>query len=162
MNNIHYIRPVNKFEDLPKPESLGINFNYEIAMSYNEDRSEKDRFGRQYFWVCEHGVWGDEPIINSEHRVSIENTVLPINPTFLHDAIDKWGDEAQILLAIEECSELIQALVQTFRNSKDPDVITEIADVLITVSQMRELFGRKEVDAEIERKIERTKKKLYG
>lgn len=161
-NTIFHIEPTSKYEDLPDPYSLEINFDWQIAISFDMEKSENDKYGRSFFWICQNGEWSESSMEFAGPKIFYENTVLPIDPKFLHDALDKWGDEAQIMLVIEECAELIQALTQTFRNSKDPDVITEIADVLITVSQMRELFGKEEVDKEIKRKIERTKRKLYG
>jgi len=150
--------------DLPNPETLDINFDWQVAMAHDNEKSYDDRYGRKFFWVCENGEWSDDSL---EFNFGIpsdlnKNTLLPIDETFLHDAIHKWGKDSQIMIAMEECAELLTSLAQTFRASKDPNVITEIADVLITVSQLRLIFGKEEVDIEIERKIERTKRKLYG
>lgn len=86
---------------------------------------------------------------------------LPIDEKILIDALEKWGDSSQIYMAIEECGELIVALSHSFRNSKNPNIITEIADVLITVNQLRLIFGEEKVDEEIKLKQERLKLKLY-
>lgn len=88
------------------------------------------------------------------------STTLPIDEQLLKDALIKWGKEAQIMVAIEECSELIMALSQSFRPSKKPDIVTEIADVLIMASQLRLIYGPKKVDAEIVRKLNRLKESL--
>lgn len=60
-------------------------------------------------------------------------------------ALALWGHEAQIGMAIEECSELIKALCKYQRKQGDFDeayeaVIEEIADVEIMLGQMKVLF----------------------
>jgi len=87
---------------------------------------------------------------------------LPIDEQLLKDALSKWGTDSQKLVAIEECGELISALAQSYRVDKTPNVISEIADVLITVSQLRLMYGTEAVDEEIKRKLERVRPKIYG
>lgn len=86
---------------------------------------------------------------------------LPIDKTILHDSLKVWGEDSQIRMAIEECAELIVALSHLYRSSKNTNVISEIADVLITVNQLRLIFDEKLVDEEIIKKQERLKIKLY-
>lgn len=76
-------------------------------------------------------------------------------------ALDVFGTDAQIDKAIEECAELILAL-QHHKSGRSANVVTEIADVLITVGQMRLLFGEKAVDAEIEEKLDRLENRIVG
>ena len=76
-------------------------------------------------------------------------------------AIEKFGQEFQIDMAIEECSELINALCKLRRQRVGPiDVITEIADVQIMCSQLANMFGEKAVANERKRKIERLRKRI--
>lgn len=86
---------------------------------------------------------------------------LPIDEQLLKDALNKWGHDSQVSVAIEECAELITALAQTYRADKNPDVITEIADVLITVWQLRLIFGADKVDEEIKMKQDRLRPRVY-
>lgn len=54
-------------------------------------------------------------------------------------AIKKWGAESQILMAIEEMSELIKALCKyprTINNSTRNDILEEIVDVQIMIEQL--------------------------
>lgn len=75
----------------------------------------------------------------------------------------EYGDDSQIKMCIEECSELINALCKRFRSrGKDADVITEIADVTIMCQQMSLLFGEDEVKDEILRKQERMIDRMKG
>ena len=82
--------------------------------------------------------------------------------------IDAWGGDSQKLMAIEEMAELTQALNKTWRDLDDPekveknrmDVCGEIADVLITVGQMRKMFGAEEVDKMIDFKLRRGSDRL--
>ena len=88
-----------------------------------------------------------------------------------HKMKEVWGEEAQILVAIEECSELAQALVKYIRASreyhgKDPEKLAkaikqvkeEAADVLNCVEQIEEMFGYDEIEKIRGEKVERTMK----
>ena len=57
---------------------------------------------------------------------------------------EKWGVESQILMAIEECSELSVELCHFMRNIKEASVATisdEIADVEIMIEQLKYMFN---------------------
>ena len=83
------------------------------------------------------------------------------NQELLARAIEKWGIEAQQKQVIEECSELITAILQRQRGKcTDADVVTEIADVSIMCEQMKLIYGAHRVDAEIQRKLHRLKERL--
>lgn len=74
-------------------------------------------------------------------------------------AIKKWGRDAQIVMAIEECAELQHALCKFLnnRNEKDLNAIAdELADVEIMIEQLRILFANNgRVDAIKEAKLTR-------
>lgn len=71
-------------------------------------------------------------------------------------AIEEYGESNQKQKALEEMGELTSALVKhNFGRCDTRDVITEIADVMITVSQMAIIFGEEDVTAEINAKIDR-------
>lgn len=76
-------------------------------------------------------------------------------------AVEKFGPESQINMALEECAELIDALCK-FRRERvgTLDVITEIADVQIMCEQLAYMFGEQTVEDERKRKIERLQKRL--
>lgn len=83
------------------------------------------------------------------------------NQELLARAIEKWGIEAQQKQVIEECSELITAILHRQRGKcTDADVVTEIADMSIMCEQMKLIYGSKNVDAEIQRKLNRLKERL--
>lgn len=76
-------------------------------------------------------------------------------------AIEVFGINSQIWMAIEECSELQDALAKFKRGRAKPeDVITEIADVQIMMEQLAIFFGEKEVNDERIRKLERLQKRI--
>ena len=81
--------------------------------------------------------------------------------TVLRRALDTYGADAQIGMAIEECGELIVAL-QHHRRGRAANVVTEIADVLIVAGQMRLLFGAEVVDAEVKGKLGRLEYRMAG
>jgi len=77
----------------------------------------------------------------------------------MRKALETWGLDSQILMAIEEMAELTQALLkQHFREYKPytkEQVIEEIADVEIMMIQMRMIYGNEEIERKIQDKIER-------
>ena len=76
-------------------------------------------------------------------------------------AVEKFGPQSQIDMAIEECAELIDALCKLRRQRAGTiDVVTEIADVEIMCKQLEYMFGEKTVADERERKIARLKKRI--
>jgi len=75
--------------------------------------------------------------------------------------IAKYGRRAQADKCCEEMGELSAALEHYKRGRcKEDAVITEIADVMIVAAQMALYFGKEEVDAEINRKLEKLNQKL--
>lgn len=87
------------------------------------------------------------------------------------DAIDTYGREAQTDICIEECSELIKALLKFRRLPLEErlaakgmkvleNIQEEIADVQIMLWQMELLYGYGCTEHEIERKIDRLKKRI--
>lgn len=72
------------------------------------------------------------------------------------EALDLWGINSQIDICIEEMSELIKELLKHKRGKDNiVDICEEIADVEITVEQMKMIFNRNKA-------VERfTAEKLY-
>lgn len=77
------------------------------------------------------------------------------------EALDTFGMEHQVDKCIEECAELINAL-EKYRRGRalPPEVVTEIADVMITCAQMSIVFGRVAVVHEEARKLKRLEKRI--
>lgn len=62
----------------------------------------------------------------------------------LQTAIDTYGSDAQMLMAIEEMSELTKAICKYFRSNDSratESVIEEMADVKIMLAQLEIMFG---------------------
>jgi NTP pyrophosphatase (non-canonical NTP hydrolase) len=74
-------------------------------------------------------------------------------------AIRRWGVDAQVGMAIEECAELIVALRHVDRG-READVASEVADVLIMCAQMACIVGIDKVASEVERKLSRLSERL--
>lgn len=79
--------------------------------------------------------------------------------SLFEQALDKWGQASQIDMVLEECGELIAALVQ-WRRGRKVNVIEEIADVLLVVHQLRLTFGPEQVDSVANWKLARLKLRL--
>lgn len=88
---------------------------------------------------------------------------IEINEETLKDAIERYGTSAQLDMAIEECSELINS-IEKFRRGRVEvkDVVTEIADVQIMCAQLEIIFGgsSKIVEMERARKMDRLRTRL--
>lgn len=98
----------------------------------------------------------------------------------LQEAIDHYGEESQLDMAIEEMSELTKAICKYKRAVKERerdichstakdvifakgDIVEEIADVLIMLEQLMMIFDCKQVvSATASEKIRRLKEKIDG
>ena len=76
-------------------------------------------------------------------------------------AIKTFGEKAQEDVAIEECSELIQAISHKHRG-REHNIAEEIADVEITLEQLKIINNCREEVAEIRKqKIERLFQRVF-
>ena len=81
----------------------------------------------------------------------------------LEDAIAHYGTRHQIIVAIEELSELQKELCKFLRDNKTDNIAKEIADVEIMLEQMIMLFSsRGIVDKWKQQKVERLNKRING
>lgn len=77
------------------------------------------------------------------------------------EAINKWGKDSQIEMALEEMGELITAINQYKRNRIElKDVCTEIADVQIMMEQLAIIFDENIVKLEKNNKLLRLQKRV--
>ena len=84
--------------------------------------------------------------------------------------LDVWGEESQIVVAIEEMSELTKELCKYKRNeilNKDNKEIVknikeEIADVLNMVEQLENMFGVEEIEKIRQFKFKRAIERMEG
>lgn len=83
----------------------------------------------------------------------------------LQKAVEKWGNEMQIDVCIEELSELIQALCKYKRNKPHAlsNVKEEMADVFIMLRQMKMIFDiypDETIQQHIDFKVNRLKERI--
>lgn len=79
------------------------------------------------------------------------------------DAIGRWGEDSQIVLAIEELAELTKELTKFLRGDGSISKLAEeVADVEIMLEQLRSMFPgvADEADSWREKKLVRLKKRL--
>lgn len=55
-------------------------------------------------------------------------------------AINKWGVESQLDMAVEECAELIKAIQKHRRGGTEIDIIEEVVDVGLMLKQLKLIF----------------------
>lgn len=71
-------------------------------------------------------------------------------------AIDLWGTEEQMSMAIGECGEFLTLFGRRAQNrDTTEDWISEISDVIITMEQMARIFGYDAVQNKIQQKMQR-------
>lgn len=93
---------------------------------------------------------------------------LPKDVEVLQKAIDTYGKEAQVDMAIEEMSELTKALLKErrakpiFKADYTMDIFEEMADVIIMLNQLLMIFchDNNVVQTYIDEKVERLAKRL--
>lgn len=76
----------------------------------------------------------------------------------MRDIIKHYGNENQLLKAIEELNELIDAIKQ-----KNPqNILEELADCIIMIKQIQIIYGfsNQEIDAQIDFKLQRTRQRI--
>ena len=75
------------------------------------------------------------------------------------NAIGNYGESAQMIVAMEECSELIQAISKKLRG-RDTNVEEEVADVEIMLEQLKLMCNESLVEDFKEKKLERLEQRL--
>lgn len=77
-------------------------------------------------------------------------------------ALRKWGIDSQVMMAVEEMSELTKEICKIFRGKGTlDDLADEIADVLITLEQLKLIYKIGDmVDDHIDAKIHRLQERL--
>lgn len=78
-------------------------------------------------------------------------------------ALQKWGFNAQSIMLMEECAELIQAVSKLHRTGNPNAMYEEIADVQIMIEQIIEYYGEVAEDETVkhyEKKLKRLEEKL--
>ena len=79
----------------------------------------------------------------------------------LRRSMNVWGQPSQINMVVEECAELISSIQRYERGRTKPaDVIDEVADVLITLGYLVEVFGEDAVKAQLARKWDRLRERV--
>lgn len=81
------------------------------------------------------------------------------------DALEYYGNNSQVDIAIEEMSELIKELLKNRRGEENRSMIAdEIADVYIMLEQLKFIFGINETELKVnaEFKIQRLKNRIGG
>ncbi len=86
-----------------------------------------------------------------------------VEEEILKKAIHKWGKHAQLLMVLEEMSELQKEILKNINRGKENlnEIIDETADVEIMLDQLKYIFGIHDQVAEhIPLKLEKVKARL--
>jgi NTP pyrophosphatase (non-canonical NTP hydrolase) len=77
--------------------------------------------------------------------------------------IGRWGERAQLYMAIEEMAELTKEIIKYFRGTNNREhIIEETADVILVIEQLKYLFSitDDELQKAIDFKINRVENRL--
>lgn len=147
--------------------------NKEVDCLINEEQQYKDFHYEVDFIgkkatcsICGEELYDEEVIDYNRQQITKELLNSPNTPRNLvfMQLIKKYG-EKQVIVAIEELSELQKELCKALRGKPDIDHITEeLADVWIMFQQMKLYFGidSNEILDVVNMKVERSKKLLLG
>jgi len=85
--------------------------------------------------------------------------MTPSQQYIINKAVNKLNKKDQIMKAAEECCELAQAVLKSNCKENNYAIITEIADVLVMIEQIKVIynFSDEEINDEIDRKLQRLK-----
>jgi len=84
-------------------------------------------------------------------------------PAVLRRAVEVWGEDLQVDIAIEELSELTTELARRQRGRESPvDIREEIADVQLCLDQLKLLYGRDAVAVVEQDKLERLDRRVLA
>lgn len=85
----------------------------------------------------------------------------------LHAAVDTFGRHSQMMMMVEEMSELTKAIIKYHRvtNMRDrpssvQNILEEIADVQIVLDQMKIMFDRQSIEHVEQEKLKRLEKRI--
>ncbi len=90
---------------------------------------------------------------------------IDIDEKIITDSINHYGKEAQSIVCMEECSELIQCISKELRGKSDKNHLAEeMADVMICIKMLQEMYGigTSELEAWIYSKQQRIKERMEG
>jgi len=93
-----------------------------------------------------------------------KSSTVVANLSIYSDAIDIWGEEAQLDMAIEECAELIKAICKRKRGDAwaELKVLEEAADVAITIEQLICMYGKGEYNRLYNEKLEKLRQHILN
>lgn len=107
--------------------------------------------------------------MNTIENISAADIAIARNKQSLNNFLNTYGSSNQIMMALEESGELIQALAKTQRFMKGEDglgdvidhLAEEIADVRIMLAQIEMIFDiDKKIAAHVQEKVNRQNKRL--
>lgn len=149
------------------PVTPAMERDYKECVAMEAKGQEKDCSG------CSLSGGNQECLANNEWVKDDKTSVLPEikDPEVLQKAISKYGNRAQVDMAIEEMSELTKALLKYRRGYFDAtaddllrmrrNIIEEAADVLITVAQVVMIYNYdNEIQAAVDLKVNRLRDRL--
>ncbi len=90
---------------------------------------------------------------------------MKIEPELLKKAVHTWGKQAQLLMVLEEMSELQKEILKNINRGKEnlDEIIDETADVEIMLEQLKYIFDiEQQVTDRIPIKLNKIRVRLEG
>ena len=133
-----------------------------IRKLYIKYKIDRDELGTM--WLIEKQNLADEKLLGKSNIGAYKRKPKILRgknriDAVIYKAINKYGEENQKLIAVEELAELQQALSKHRRGLKH-NVEEEIADVKIMLWQLELMYDKKKIEDWVEKKISRLDKRL--
>lgn len=128
-------------------------------------RSESEAFERTMSRIIKPAEFRVDDAVEQAYRQGYDagrEQAVKCDDLRIEQIATHYGFTSQADMAIEECSELIQAICKLRRGKLEAfeNIKEEVADVLITARQLRYLLDYAEIDAIIEEKLERQMRRI--
>lgn len=93
----------------------------------------------------------------------LEEQLLEVNREITKESIMRYGELEQQIVAMEELSELVQAISKWMRK-KESNIVEEIADVTIMMDNLKVIHGIDDrvIQSVIDDKQQRLKRRMEG
>lgn len=86
---------------------------------------------------------------------------INIDESLIEKCEARWGHDAQLFVAVEECAEFTKAAMKFYnRNGDVVDLMAETADALFLLLQMRYILGEENVDFYLQQTQDKVRRKL--
>ena len=138
-----------KLHDLIVKYDAG-NIGFEPSCTIDLLKSQKAAMGQYLYWLEVRAEVEDVDLSDAVLHLMSRKTKEKSKTKTLEKAIDAYGKDLQLTVAIEEFSELIKEICKNKRGKDNRDsIIEEMADCYIMLEQLAVIFGVEESEMKV-------------